>query len=124
MKTGVRAFQAGRQAFCGVATIVTPDTLLQWHRQFVARKRTYGGGAGYPGVLAEIRCLAVRMATENPTWGYTRIQGALCPEKIGLLIQKRRRSQMRSTSTSTHIPINTMRSVDVFEAATLAKPTR
>jgi transposase InsO family protein len=61
-----------------VATIVTPDTLLRWHRQLIARKWTYTTTpSSRRGVLAEIRRLVVRMATENPTWGYTRIQGAL-----------------------------------------------
>jgi hypothetical protein len=61
-----------------LATIVTPDTLLRWHRQLVARKWTYATPrSGRRGVLAEIQCLVVRMANENATWGYTRIQGAL-----------------------------------------------
>ena len=68
----------GRQILVEVATIVTPDTILRWHRQLIARKWTYPKRRrGRPGVLAEIRRLAVRMATENPSWGYTRIQGAL-----------------------------------------------
>jgi transposase InsO family protein len=46
-------------------------------RQLIARKWTYGRKAGRRGVLLEIRRLVVRMAEENPTWGYTRIQGAL-----------------------------------------------
>src|SRR5207244_12824710 len=72
------AYRLGRQALREVATIVTPDTLLRWHRQLVARKWTYAkNGSNRRGVLAEIRQLAVRMAEENPTWGYTRIQGAL-----------------------------------------------
>jgi transposase InsO family protein len=61
-----------------IATVVTPDTLLRWHRQFIARKWTYARRcASRCGVLSEIRRLTVRMAEENPTWGYTRIQGAL-----------------------------------------------
>jgi putative transposase len=76
-RLAVRAFRVGRQALRGVAMIVTPDTLLRWHRQLVARKWTYVGRPGRRAVLVEIRCLVVRMATENPTWGYTRIQGAL-----------------------------------------------
>jgi putative transposase len=61
-----------------VATLVTPDTILRWHRELIARKWTYARQRpGRPAVLAEIRRLVVRMAAENPGWGYTRIQGAL-----------------------------------------------
>jgi len=60
-----------------LATIATPDTLLRWHRQLIARKRTYAGRPGRHVILAEIRQLILQMAEENPTWGYTRIQGAL-----------------------------------------------
>jgi hypothetical protein len=61
-----------------VATIVTPDTILRWHRQLIAQKWTYSKRRpGRPSVLPEIRRLVVRMTTENPRWGYTRIQGAL-----------------------------------------------
>ena len=68
----------GRRLLAEVATVVTPDTILRWHRQLIARKWTYAPGRpGRPGVLAEIRRLVVRMAEDNPTWGYTRIQGAL-----------------------------------------------
>ena len=70
-------FRVGRQALRELATIVTPDTLLRWHRRFIARKWTYAARPSRRGALAEIRRLVVRMATENPTWGYTRIQGAL-----------------------------------------------
>jgi hypothetical protein len=62
---------------CGIATIATPDTLLRWHRQLIARKWTYGRKTVRRGVLLEIWRLVVRMAEENPTWGYTRIQGAV-----------------------------------------------
>jgi hypothetical protein len=62
-----------------IATIVTPDTLLTWHRTLIAKQ--YDGrarrGPGRPPVMNEIRVLIVRMATENRGWGYTRIQGAL-----------------------------------------------
>src|SRR6185436_3819408 len=72
-----RASRVGRAALREIATIATPDTLLRWHRQLIARKWTYARRSGRHGVLLEIRRLVVRMATENPTWGYTRIQGAL-----------------------------------------------
>src|ERR1700754_1464886 len=72
----------GRQVLTRVATLVTPDTILRWHRELGARKWTYGRArSGDTGVQARIRSLVVRMATENPTWGYTRIQGAL--ENVG-----------------------------------------
>ena len=68
----------GRRRLGAVATIVTPDTILRWHRQLIARKWAYAKRrGGRPGVLVEIRRLVVRMAEENPTWGYTRIVGAL-----------------------------------------------
>jgi transposase InsO family protein len=67
----------GRAALREIATIAMPDTLLRWHRQLIAQKWTYANTPGRRGVLLEIRRLAVRMAEENPTWGYTRIQGAL-----------------------------------------------
>jgi hypothetical protein len=66
-----------------VATIVTPDTILRWHRHLIARKWTHAPKRlGRPGVIQEIRRLIVRMAEENPTWGYTRIGGALDNELI------------------------------------------
>src|SRR5262245_28444468 len=77
-KLAAHAYRVGRLALRNVATIVTPDTLLRWHRQLIARKWTYRKtGTRRSGILAEIRQLVGRMAAENPTWGYTRIQGAL-----------------------------------------------
>jgi putative transposase len=68
----------GRRLLTQFATIVTPDTILRWHRELIARKWTYAARRrGRSGVQAEIRRLVVHMATENPSWGYTRIQGAL-----------------------------------------------
>src|ERR1700730_3425381 len=77
-RLAVRGYQLGRQVPRQIATIVTPDTILRWHRQLIVRKWTYANKrSDRHGVLAEIRRLVVRMAKENPTWGYTRIQGAL-----------------------------------------------
>src|SRR5712691_8817171 len=77
-RLAARAYRVGRPQLREIATIVTPDTLLRWHRQLIARKWTYAKPASSRrGVLAEILRLVVRMAEENPTWGYTRIQGAL-----------------------------------------------
>jgi transposase InsO family protein len=77
-RLAVQGHRLGRRRLQDVATIVTPDTILRWHRQLIVRKWTYAKKrGGRPGVLAEIRRLVVRMAEENPTWGYTRIVGVL-----------------------------------------------
>src|SRR5437899_13094228 len=60
-RLAVRAFRVGRRALREIATIVTPDTLLRWHRQLIARKWTYATPRlRRRGVLAEIRRLVVR----------------------------------------------------------------
>jgi putative transposase len=76
-RLAARAYRVGRPALREFATIATPDTLLRWHRQLIARKWTYASRSGRRGMMLGIRRLVVRMAEENPTWGYTRIQGAL-----------------------------------------------
>jgi putative transposase len=77
-RLAARAHRVGRRALREVASIVTPDTLLRWHRQLIARKWTFQmRRPRRRHVLADIDRLVVRMATDNPTWGYTRIQGAL-----------------------------------------------
>jgi putative transposase len=77
-RLAVHGHRLGRRRLRDVATIVTPDTILRWHRRLVEQKWTYAKRrGGRPGALAEIRRLVVRMAEENPTWGYTRILGAL-----------------------------------------------
>ena len=77
-RLAVNGHRLGRQGLRAVATLVTPDTILRWHRQLIAHKWTKARRrVGRPGVRREIRYLSVRMARENPTWGYRRIQGAL-----------------------------------------------
>ncbi len=78
-RLAMKAQKVGRKGLSQIETLVTPDTLLRWHRQLIARK--YDGSKkrspGRPRTAAEIGELILRMAREDPRWGYTRIRGAL-----------------------------------------------
>jgi putative transposase len=78
-RLAAKAKMLGRSILHEITTIVTPETLLAWHRRLIAQK--YDGsknrGPGRPRTQGEIEKLIVRMATENRDWGYRRIQGAL-----------------------------------------------
>ena len=78
-RLATKAKAVGRKDLARIATIATPDTILRWYRRLFAQK--YDGsakrGPGRPRIPTDITALIVRMATENPRWGYTRIVGAL-----------------------------------------------
>ena len=78
-RLAVRGQKLGRRVVMQVAGIVTPDTILRWYRRVIAQ--TYDGsarrGRGRPMTRRDVAALVVRMAVENPQWGYTRIRGAL-----------------------------------------------
>ncbi len=78
-RLAAKAKRLGRNRLFGITTLVTPDTLLRWYRRLIAKK--YDGSRvrkpGRPSTAVEIEGLVIRMARDNPRWGYTRIRGAL-----------------------------------------------
>ena len=77
----VKGKALGRKALTELTTIVTPDTILRWHRELLAQKWDYSDRRkkkpGRPPVSDEAKQLVLRFAKENPDWGYDRIRGAL-----------------------------------------------
>ncbi len=78
----------GRKALEQFGTLFTPDTILRWHRMLVAKKWDFSDRTekkpGRPRIRQVIIDLTLKMAKENPTWGYDRIQGELA--KVGYQI--------------------------------------
>jgi len=77
-RLAAKAKQLGRETLRQVATIAKPETLLTWHRKLIVQNaESPCRSPGRPPTDQEIAALAVRMAEENRSWGYRRIQGAL-----------------------------------------------
>lgn len=86
-RLAVKGKRLGRRLLEQVVSLVTPDTILRWHRQLVARKWDFSNrrkAVGRPRVRPEIVELTLQFARENPTWGCDRIQGAL--DNVGYAI--------------------------------------
>ncbi len=77
----VKGKALGRRTLMALTTIVTPDTILRWHRRLIAEKWDYSDrrrkSPGRPSVSDEVVDLVLRMAKENPTWGFDKIEGAI-----------------------------------------------
>lgn len=82
--------------------IFNPDTVLRWHRELVRRKWTFQRKAavGRPKIAPELEVLGLRLAHENPRWGYDRIEGELA--KLGYTID---RSSIRNLLKPYHVKI-------------------
>src|SRR5205809_1718885 len=78
-RLAAKAKKLGRKLLAEIAKIVTPETLMAWHRKLIAKK--YDGSAhrmtGRPRIATGIEALVIRMAEESRDWCYRRIQGAL-----------------------------------------------
>jgi len=85
--------------------LVTPETLLRWHRDLVRRRwTTPGRPPGRPSIPPELQRLILRMASENPTWGHPAIHGELvrlgftvAPSTVWLLLDRAGISRRRTT---------------------------
>ena len=78
-RLAARGQKLGRRVVMQVAGIVTPDTILRWYRRLIAQTDDGSArrGRGRPMPRRDVAARVVRMAVENPQWGYTRIRGAL-----------------------------------------------
>ena len=87
-RLALKGKRIGRTALNHFASLVTPNTLLAWHRRLVAQKydSSQSRKAGRPSTKTPIQELILKLARENPSWGYTRIQGAwtTCTTKSGV----------------------------------------
>src|SRR5499426_1383885 len=122
----------GKQALDEVATIVKPETILAWHRRFVAKK--FDGSKqhkapGRPKIDQELEALVVRLAQENRAWGYDRIVGALrhlgymlSDQTVGNILKRHgippapKRQQMTTWSEFIRSHMDVLVATDLFTA--------
>ena len=99
-----------RQRLHQVMLIFKPDTVLGWHRELVRRKWTFRrkGNPGRPCILSELQALIVRLAKENPRWGYDKIHGELLKlgHRLGVtsvrnILKRRKVTPVSQRSTGT-----------------------
>ena len=115
-RLAVKGKVLGRRILEQFGTLFTPDTILRWHRMLVAKKWDTSDKQkpGRPRVRQEIVDLTVRLARENPSWGYDRIQGArrnvgfhICDSTVANLLKQHgiepAPDRKRSTSWATFL---------------------
>ena len=97
----VRLTDRPRNQLAQFMLLVQPETVLKWHRELIRRKWTYRrrSARGRPAVGTDVEALLLRLAAENPRWGYARLQGELA--KLGRALG---RSTVRDVLKRRHIP--------------------
>ena len=100
--------------------LVTPATILRWHRRLVAKKWTYPHNTGRPPIDLELAALVEQLARQNPTWGYQRIQGELLKvgRRVGASTIRRILKQLRIPPAPTRADRTTWRQFLRTQAST------
>jgi hypothetical protein len=101
--------------------LVTPATILRWHRRLVAKKWTYPHSTGRPPIDPELATLVEQLARQNPTWGYQRIQGELLKvgRRVGASTIRRILQQLRIPPAPTRADRTTWRQFLRTQASTM-----